>query len=522
MSLRRQNLSPTAKLLRSSRLFSIPSPLPTPPVSEPFGAGAQKGSATATLPYPTHQAIATTPASLARGDWGLKRPLPSRSHLLQVSNPVLRIKQLDSVEQITDFESAADHVRTREKWAELATPMMMGSNSTDNKDLTVVYPKSAFEPAADVTAYEGEFGLNKAALFLDAIKASGKKPKPIKFQHFSPPAYEPRTGIRRWKHEGPSLPNMSANEFTEYIEKKLHNRREEFHACLLVYVKSEIYATRASASSASDKENVPLDPKEAAIYQAKKERQWARITQEDIDAKIRALRKETAADPLNSKLFQYLITPFLRLPPLKLKATEYSADGKDWKFSDDTMPHSTHPSAGLGYLKTKSYLTTHPILGPQRQPAPTEARVVQPRATGTKKEPTARLGVAGFVADDEHRNSSVNKSPSASAQTSVDYLNVDIEGGLKIWVEPQFGSVTSDGRISLKLARRSGAEIAVKKGALEDRPPVRVASEKVAESGRFSEGLELDANAQGQELLDMLAKSSGQLGVGGEGGGEGK
>ena len=128
MSLSRQSLSPTANLLRNSRLFSLPNPLPRPPVSETYGAGISKASDTATLPYPTHQAIATTKSSLARGDWGLKRPIPSRSHIVQTSDPVLRITQLDTIEHVTDFDSAADHVRTRQKWEEMGMPMMKSTN----------------------------------------------------------------------------------------------------------------------------------------------------------------------------------------------------------------------------------------------------------------------------------------------------------------------------------------------------------------------------------------------------------
>src|SRR5689334_15181708 len=112
MSLRRQSLSPTANLLRNSRLFSIPNPLPRPPASVQFrdGAGVIKESETATRPFPTHQAIATTPKSAARGDWGLKRPLPVRSRLLQSGDPVVRVNALDTIEHITDFDSATDHV----------------------------------------------------------------------------------------------------------------------------------------------------------------------------------------------------------------------------------------------------------------------------------------------------------------------------------------------------------------------------------------------------------------------------
>ena len=91
MALRRQSLSPTANLLRNSRLFSLPNPLPRPVVGETVGAGITKASDSATLPYPTHQAIVTTRSSLARGDWGLKRNLPARARVLQSSDPVLRI-----------------------------------------------------------------------------------------------------------------------------------------------------------------------------------------------------------------------------------------------------------------------------------------------------------------------------------------------------------------------------------------------------------------------------------------------
>src|SRR5947207_4919817 len=106
-------VSPAANLLRKSRLFALPPSL-SPPVQPPTSSQVSE-SDTATLPYPIRAAIETPRSSLARGDWGLKRPLPSKSTTTSSSSPVVRVNYLDTFEHITDFESAADHTVTLEK-----------------------------------------------------------------------------------------------------------------------------------------------------------------------------------------------------------------------------------------------------------------------------------------------------------------------------------------------------------------------------------------------------------------------
>lgn len=64
--------APTAQLLRSSRLFSLPPPLPRPKQEDRRGTGVET-SDTAITPYPTYQIITTPGSSRSRGDWGLKR-----------------------------------------------------------------------------------------------------------------------------------------------------------------------------------------------------------------------------------------------------------------------------------------------------------------------------------------------------------------------------------------------------------------------------------------------------------------
>ncbi|OAL45818.1 hypothetical protein IQ07DRAFT_591098 [Pyrenochaeta sp. DS3sAY3a] len=481
MALRRQSLSPTANLLRNSRLFSLPNPLPKPPVSEAFGAGLTKASDSATLPFPTHQAIATTKRSLARGDWGLKRPLPSRSHLVQVSDPVLRITQLDTIEHVTDFDSAADHVRTRQKWEEMSVPMMKGAGQFREFDLSGASPGGAFEVRDDTTSYDTDLGLNEAGLYFKALKTNLKKRKtPAEsFKPFVPPSVDPAVhNTKRWKHEGPWLPGLGADEFTAYLDKEISKRKEEFNHYLVEFVKNEIYATRRLATSQSA-QTMPIDLHEAEIWIKEQEKQWGLFTKQEIDAGIRALRKETAKDPLGSKLVTKLILPFLRLPTIKFKNITFAEnasrrDINKYQFDQDAAPLSTHPSAGLGYLRTKSYITNHPILGPQANPAPIPARVIQARSTNNSKETYARLGVGGFVANDQFKND--NRSASAtmiSNARDVETIDIETEGGKKILVQPLFATVTNNGRINIKLRRSSGPEVAVARGELDDRPPVR-------------------------------------------------
>ncbi|KAG9192560.1 hypothetical protein G6011_11294 [Alternaria panax] len=590
MSLSRQSLSPTANLLRNSRLFSLPNPLPRPPVSETYGAGISKASDTATLPYPTHQAIATTKSSLARGDWGLKRPIPSRSHIVQVSDPVLRITQLDTIEHVTDFDSAADHVRTRQKWEEMGMPMMKGTSKITNEP-----PLGAFEVRDDTTSYDTDMGLDEAGLYLKALKKSmpaerakaqweafnatwnekwqsklasfrargwgedlvefeafqkeaarkGSETKPwleefvafqseqkearkalrkqlatvsqtpgsLPFTPFTPPPVDPVVhNTRRWKHDGPWLPGMSAEEFVSYLNKQITRRKREFNDYLVEYVKNEIYATRRLAATKSS-EVPPMDAEEAQAWHEKREKAWRHITKPEIEAGIRALRRETAKDPLTSKLVSKLILPFLRLPAIKFKNTTFREDAakrdvEKYQFDQETAPLSTHPSAGLGYLRHYSYIANHPILGPQAHPTPIPARLMQARRTGTSNELYARFGVGGFVANDQFKGTDYSPGNRSSILRArdVETIDVDTPGGKKIMVEPKYASVTNDGRIHIKLNRADDAAVKVASGDWDDKPPVR---EYIDD--RDMKSIVGGVGKSGVKQLDEMSEQSQQL-----------
>ncbi|KAL5115193.1 hypothetical protein ACEQ8H_006947 [Pleosporales sp. CAS-2024a] len=479
MAVRRQSLSPTANLLRNSRLFALPKPLPKPLVGRTVGAGVIRASETATLPYPTHQAITTTKSSLARGDWGLKRPLPARSRLLRVSNPVLRVTQLDTIEHVTDFDSASDHVRTREKFQALGIPMMKGMAEMKEQDLSGTPPRGAFEVRDDTTSYDTDMGMDEAALFLRAVKQSAKKnaKSSTQYQPFSPPKVDHAVhNTRRWKHDGPWIPGMDAEEFSLFLDKEISKRRSEFQQYLREFVKNEIYTTRQLVASKQE-EVAPLDPEEAEQWDQRRSTQWAQISEQDIQSGITSLRREAVNDPLGCKLFTKLILPFLRLPNIQFKNISYSAhtstrDVEQYQFDQESALLSTHPSAGLGYLRTRSYIANHPILGPQSSPPPVPSRVVQARLTARSKEMHAKLGIAGFVAKDAF-SSVIPMRPQVSTGRDVETIDIDTPGGKKILVQPMFASVSSDGRIHIKLKRSTGPEIQVANGELEDKPPAR-------------------------------------------------
>src|SRR5271167_5280501 len=115
-----RSVSPGGALLRASRLFSVPPPLPRP--AGDLSSTAIFNSDTATLPHPIHLSITTPQSSLARGDWGFKRPLPLRS-TTKSSTPVIRVDAIDTFEHITEFASAADHSLSLQKWQEMGVPL---------------------------------------------------------------------------------------------------------------------------------------------------------------------------------------------------------------------------------------------------------------------------------------------------------------------------------------------------------------------------------------------------------------
>lgn len=375
-----RRLSPTANLLRTSRLFSLPPPLPRP--SSDLTASANYESDSATLPHPTHAAIETTNSSLGRGDWGLKRPLPLKS-TTRTSTPTIHIDNVDSIDHITDFSSAADHVLTLRKWQELNTPFSMADEKPNRASLRLErYPRSVFESTYDNT-----------------------------FQDQSDP------NKQRWKYKGPWLAGKTEGEFKHYVEKNVKSRRLDFKRFLRKRLAEERTISRRREATESGQDSQGPDS--------------VAVSDEDVEVYVRRLRKDE--DKLNKIVEEYLDLPRDRGTAM----TSYDRKG----------PPTTHPSAGLSYLRTGSHTYNHPLLGPQEELAPVQARVIRPQTTASNKHhDRALIGVGGVVAEDDRLTFTRDS-------TGLTGYNPDISGGAKIYVRATRASVNPHGRIELSTRR---------------------------------------------------------------------
>ena len=397
MSVKR--LSPTADLLRNSRLFALPNPLPRPnkpPLPFNFGNNSNLESDTATQRYPTHAAIETTEEGLGRGDWGLKRALPLRS-TTRTSTPTVRIGNVDSIDHITDFASAADHVLTLRKWQELDMPLsvMVRERRASQR---VPPPQSVFESDIDNTA-----------IHPDSVE-------------------------ERWKFAGPWLTGQDEFEFEDYLKRTVKKQKAAFREFLrLRMAKSQVAAKRREAvENGNDVTETPENINEEA----------SKITDGAVDFLMKQLGQ-------NQDAMQRTLEEFLDLP--RRHGASRSMAGQP--SYNDKGPPRTHPSAGLSYLRTASHRFNHPIHGPQEDKTPTLSRVLKPQAvlalTGRQtNKRNAIVGVAGVTAEDPAK-------PFATGDhlPDIEVLQPDKKGGGKVWTQPTRAEIDVQGAIQLTYKR---------------------------------------------------------------------
>ena len=404
-----KRLSPTANLLRNSRLFSLPPPLPRP--SHDFTAASNSHSDTATLPYPTLAAIETTQTSLSRGDWGLKRSLPQKS-TTKTTTPTIRIEDVDSIDHITDFESAADHTLTLRKWQEiglsLSLPASQKGRSPFITNTRLTTPTSVFEAHYDNT--EAPKGASNA---------------------------------KRWKFKGPWLAGQTDGDFEQYIEKHVRKRKLEFRE----YLRKRIMRSQM------------LERRRVAQANGEILEEKVKVSDSDLDQAIKHLRHD------ETRLHQ-LVEEFLDLPTVQDPADDDFAAIMD----NEKGPPKTHLSAGLSYLRTNSHVTNHPILGPMEDDPPIQARVLQPQVTrnGFVKLNSAILGVGGVAGEDSTKRTFQRSNED---YPGIKQFEPDIEGGAKIWVHPDRANVDAQGRIKLHILRAEKRTQAIYEGILDEPAP---------------------------------------------------
>lgn len=436
MSVRR--LSPTANLLRTSRLFALPPQLDRPNLD--LTATSIHYSDTSTTPYPTHAAIQTTESSLARGDWGLKRSLPLKS-TTRTSTPAIHIDNIDSIDHITDFGSAADHVITLRKWQELDMPL---SRPEKKKRAS-----QALSPAESV--FDSRYD-NTQIVDRDLL---GRQKE-------------------RWKYKGPWIAGKSDGEFNQYLEKNLRRKKLDFRHFLRGKLALNNAAERRREVMEKGENLEDLGP----------------VSEEDLETYIKRLRNDENA-------LHLLIEEYLDLPRDKSQALGSIESGYDEK-----GPPTTHPSAGLSYLRTESHMSNHPEFGPQEHNTPLQGRVVAPQKVRGTTQKSALVGVGGVVAAD----SKITFYASEEAP-GVGQYDPDIEGGAKMWVHPKRATIDSRGRIELVVDRADKNSINVAKGLHSEEPesqppPAAIAGAQDRQTPDLTSRMPRSSHGYGLEGLD--------------------
>lgn len=431
-------MSPGGSLLRASRMFSLPQAIPSPPGD--YQAATSYNSETATQAFPTLQTVTAPETFRQRGDWGFKRNFPLRS-TAKTSTPYLRVKQVDSMEHVTDFASAADHTLSLEKWQEMNIAITLPHFIPESATATIAHidtkPESVFESKYDFTALD-----------------SDKKTK---------------AGQMRWKYGGPWLGNMTEGEFQKYIKNVVRPRKTEFRQFL---------RERLAVRLTKDKDHAANDGGSTAALEAVQQVQPGDITEEQLTDYLRELRQDRYS------LYD-LVGEFLDLAPIEPASHEpQDVLGKLAPNQKKTLerenpyalhgPPITHPSAGLSYLRTSAYIDNHPAYGPLRYHPPVKGRVFVSSGDVSSMGKSGTLGVGGFVVGNKKLEKGVR-------HTGTHNFDASAQGGQKLWAQIYSAQVNSQGRVLLHaeeaeaIPRMVQEEMAGEKQVFHNRAPAESA-----------------------------------------------
>ncbi|KKY38499.1 hypothetical protein UCDDA912_g01491 [Diaporthe ampelina] len=387
-------------------MFSLPQAIPPPPGD--YQAATSYNSETATQAYPTLQTVTAPENFRQRGDWGFKRNFPMRS-TAETSTPYLRVKQVDSIEHVTDFASAADHTLSLEKWQEMnvaiSLPHFIPTSATSSISAMDMQPKSVFESKYDFTALDKH---NKD-----------------------------EAGQMRWKYEGPWLATLTEGEFQKYIKKFVRPRKTEFRQ----FLREQL----ASRLTQDVKDRAVTKGGDEATESARIVRPGD-ITENQLTDYLRELRQD------RQSLFD-LVGKFLDLAPIEPPASDFDVLGQLAPGQSRTLdrknpyalhgPPITHPSAGLSYLRTMAFLDNHPAYGPLKYHPPVKGRVFVSSSDINSLGKSGTLGLGGFIVGAKHISSEYRNS----SQTRL--YDPSAEGGQKVWAHVFSAQVNSRGRVLL-------------------------------------------------------------------------
>ncbi|CZR64760.1 uncharacterized protein PAC_14659 [Phialocephala subalpina] len=439
-----RSVSPGGALLRASRVFSIPAPLPRP--MGDLSATAIFNSDTATLPHPTHLSITTPPSSRARGDWGFKRPLPLRS-TTKTSTPFIRVEAIDTFEHITEFGSSADHALTLQKWQEMGVPLTIGVKKNTGS-YESEYRKSVFEDEIDSTTEPADqFSLTDNA---------------------------------RWNYKGPWLAGMTNGDFNAYVTKQVNDKKSDFRKFLRVACARSLTTEARRKAVGEEEPPAAVQPEDVTEDQMTEYVKVLRYDRAELYKLIRVFLDLPPPPQVKAEVYQRMIASMLDkapeangslvpdLPHAPVSVSPYT----------DSGPPKTHPSAGLAYGLTNAHVYNHPKFGPQSHKSPVKARVVLPRAGGVGNFGAA-LGVGGFVTavpsqfggEGFNRSNLPGAKRTQAAHNALLTLDPNKEGGSKAYVEPSHAQVNPSGKVILTIKPADAEAVAVHEGTTDQIQP---------------------------------------------------
>lgn len=315
----------------------------------------------------------------------------------------MRVHALDTYEHVTDFESAADHTITLEKFQELHMPMSLPARVNYATSMTPRH-QSPFEANVDNTETSQDLT-------------------------------EP--GAKQYRHSGPWLAGLTEAEFTAYLNQVRRQKPD-----LLQKLRERLETNRYAEIRKQAQDNG--EDLEAL--------QRPQVTEEEFHAYIKSLRGDPFA--LGPVIFELLDLPsspavpserigrkYYQSPATKLSTSEYAVAG----------PPKTHPSAGLSYTRSHALTYNHPQYGPQAFRHPVEARILRPRGRFRGRVSKAIAGVGGIAVEDLNAMTFADQG----MPPGLTFFDATIPGGGKYWVTPVRASVDSEGRIGLSSFRAS-------------------------------------------------------------------
>ncbi len=493
-------LSPAANLLRNSRLFALPPSIalpPSRPTAEPVA-----NSETATTIYPVKAALETPLSALKTGDWGLKRNLPLKS-TTNTSTPTIRLrKDFDSEYHITDFESAADHVVTLNKWSNVnpqvtSTPRWGSTRSADRRTFSVFHPDvdNATSPSSSHLLNLQDASTTRPVpehlqQALERLRADQKAEAKAKGTPLPSPRAELHTPLKkakRWRYDGPWLAGMSNLEFDNFLKELTYQHRlGQFDDFLLLRDQDARDAERAAARTSAVEEGGASAPEgpvtrlriESESANAREALQTAevfhrslsyservvRIKQEmgqnQIQQRLQEIKKELRND---REIFATVIADFLDLPDgPSPPATMYgTTEGGGWKYGrelgatqhyKEVGPPRTHPSAGLSYVRSTQFARNDAKIGPAFPTTVLPARLLKDAnpTDGNVDRRSQSIGVGGFVARPDNYGT---KSVMGADQWKP------VPGGPKMIVKLLETTVQHDGGIEVGVVRDKDYEL---------------------------------------------------------------